>query len=937
MQNNLIMSLEDLAAFKSFTSLRHLKVGGGHPGNPVCNVTEFQQIVVQLLPQLETLDGQTCATVGTQHLIAVKEQQKQQQPLPLVHHQQPLQQQPQCLAYGPVVTCADTGMYNYQPLALPLPAPAQQPRHSLPAAAATALMQAKAVQRPLLDTDSSQGQGNRIAALESRLRDVVNMRSRPPLAPTENLLHQPVAARKARPKTVVHEVACQTATSMAQVDRLHQDAAHLKQELQHLASELDNRTSHAVRVEEQAEALVQQAQQDAEHQVVEVRRQANEALHQAQAEITEAEQAAATAHQKAQDAQALQQSSAKQLAELQWELQHAWQQSDRADKAQQAALQAAQDRLAMLEADCRRSSDHAARVEEKAARAEAEGMRLSQELTDAKAALQASHQAETRLDSELQKCRDAISSHDAAAAAAAASLRAELEALQQQLSDSQRHAEGLQVREEEARSQAKQLATALTAAQVDYQRSLECKVKWYEDQVRREVEGKQAEAAKHAQQQEQLQASRDALQKHLAVTEAEFRLALQEHERVAHNHQQQLQQQSTAMGDLRRALQTAHQQHQEQESLVKELTEVLQRQKTRVAALQKDRAGMSAQLAAYQPAEQDKLRAEMNTLRERVGELAGIKEHLTQEQQHSKQLQAQLHAAQASHDQAAAAAASQLAAAQQALSQLEQEATEKLSQADAAAAEAEGQLDDLMHELEESRDAVKVKEAMVDDAQASIAALKTQLSAAQAEAAESAQALRHAEEDLSEHEAEEQRQHQSLRLEIEAQERALEQLEKSAQEATRRAHDAEQKARSAQETLKEKDQMLKYVEEEVDRVKGLFEQKEARLTSERDSAKAAAQQLAREQEGLIQKLHKLEHELQHLPGALEAEKAKSQAVEQACHQAQEDAKRCVKRLNQVEDEMRELLSVMEQQKASSAAKVKQLATILQDMQAPSLH
>ena len=64
---------------------------------------------------------------------------------------------------------------------------------------------------------------------------------------------------------------------------------------------------------------------------------------------------------------------------------------------------------------------------------------------------------------------------------------------------------------------------------------------------------------------------------------------------------------------------------QEQESLVKELTEVLQRQKTRVAALQKDRAELSAQLAAYQPAEQDKLRAEMNTLRERVGELAGIK------------------------------------------------------------------------------------------------------------------------------------------------------------------------------------------------------------------------------------------------------------------------------------------------------------------------
>lgn len=67
--------------------------------------------------------------------------------------------------------------------------------------------------------------------------------------------------------------------------------------------------------------------------------------------------------------------------------------------------------------------------------------------------------------------------------------------------------------------------------------------------------------------------------------------------------------------------------------------------------------------------------------------------------------------------------------------------------------------------------------------------------------------------------------------------------------------------------------MLKYVEEEVDRVKGLFEQKEARLTSERDSAKTAAQQLAREREELTQKLHKLDHDLQHLPAALEVPEA----------------------------------------------------------------
>ncbi len=41
-----------------------------------------------------------------------------------------------------------------------------------------------------------------------------------------------------------------------------------------------------------------------------------------------------------------------------------------------------------------------------------------------------------------------------------------------------------------------------------------------------------------------------------------------------------------------------------------------------------------------------------------------------------------------------------------------------------------------------------------------------------------------------------------VRLEIEAQEQALEQLEKSTQEATRKAHDAEQRAKSALDALK---------------------------------------------------------------------------------------------------------------------------------------
>lgn len=64
---------------------------------------------------------------------------------------------------------------------------------------------------------------------------------------------------------------------------------------------------------------------------------------------------------------------------------------------------------------------------------------------------------------------------------------------------------------------------------------------------------------------------------------------------------------------------------QEQENLIRELTDVVQRQKGRVAALQAERLELHSQLAAYCPAEQDKLRGEVGTLRERVGEMAALK------------------------------------------------------------------------------------------------------------------------------------------------------------------------------------------------------------------------------------------------------------------------------------------------------------------------
>ena len=55
---------------------------------------------------------------------------------------------------------------------------------------------------------------------------------------------------------------------MAQLDRLQQDAAHLKEELQTLAGELESRTSQAALIEEQAEALVHEAEHQAASKVL---------------------------------------------------------------------------------------------------------------------------------------------------------------------------------------------------------------------------------------------------------------------------------------------------------------------------------------------------------------------------------------------------------------------------------------------------------------------------------------------------------------------------------------------------------------------------------------------------------------------------------------------------------------------------------------------
>ena len=86
----------------------------------------------------------------------------------------------------------------------------------------------------------------------------------------------------------------------------------------------------------------------------------------------------------AQASQERNEASTHRLTELQWELQHAWHQSQQADQAQKVALQAAQHRIAGLEADKQQAGEAATRVQQAADQERDQAASLLQEIADTK-------------------------------------------------------------------------------------------------------------------------------------------------------------------------------------------------------------------------------------------------------------------------------------------------------------------------------------------------------------------------------------------------------------------------------------------------------------------------------------------------------------------------------------------------------------------------
>jgi len=73
--------------------------------------------------------------------------------------------------------------------------------------------------------------------------------------------------------------------------------------------------------------------------------------------------------------------------------------------------------------------------------------------------------------------------------------------------------------------------------------------------------------------------------------------------------------------------------------------------------------------------------------------------------------------------------------------------------------------------------------------------------------------------------------------------------------------------------VQEREEMVRYVTEEVDRVKSLFQEKEGRLASERDGAKEASQAATRECQVLQEQLSTAQTKLATLAAEVEVRRA----------------------------------------------------------------
>lgn len=115
----------------------------------------------------------------------------------------------------------------------------------------------------------------------------------------------------------------------------------------------------------------------------------------------------------------------------------------------------------------------------------------------------------------------------------------------------------------------------------------------------------------------------------------------------------------------------------------------------------------------------------------------------------------------------------------------------------------------------------------------------------------------------------------------------------------------------------------------------LFEKREARLREERDLAQQQAATAMSELDRVLARSSKETHELtqrvESLSQDLEVSRTECQSAYSSAASARKEVDELEARLREVEEEMRQVLMVVERQKQASTAKMRMIATALQEL------
>ena len=355
-----------------------------------------------------------------------------------------------------------------------------------------------------------------------------------------------------------------------------------------------------------------------------------------------------------------------------------------------------------------------------------------------------------------------------------------------------------------------------------------------------------------------------------------------------------------------RKLRAAEARSQEQESLLEELMQVVRTLQAQGKALKQERGAL--------------LKDRKKFPEEKFHVLEGDVQRLGAELQAAREERARF----GERVQAEAAAVKERSeAATRAAADLEREGARKLEAAEAALArfeELKTEAGDLRALLERSGDENRVKDAQIDDNLDTIAKLKQAMkndAGLLEEVQESHGKIVRALEDEND----------MLREQIADQEAVVDRLQEQTTADARKAEAVEEQLAQASEAVHEKEGMILYVKEEVERVQGLFKQKEDALrkevflaTSERDKALAEAKALSA-----------APARVKELEGELEREKLAAAQLEERLAEKDSELLRASNRTLEVEGEMRLILATMNHQKKHSAHKVKQLEKVLHEL------